>query len=1308
MKKAIHLLCLLLLIVRGVQAQVNLQTGASQYQLSLYDYADQNNKLSTSIKLTYTAGSGLKVNEIPSAIGAGWELECGGFIERIQHGEPDDQKNNDTYTYPTLANLPMSSSQFTAFKQWKNSYFPNGYLFSEFNPSQPMTNDGAYSPLLTAVDAAYNYRSAQKYQADLEQDVFKFSFNGRTGFFVIGKKGQDGTYPIRTLYDSKLKIVKIDGDLNNNQNIRTTISSFEITDENGILYKFGTADLTEVCEYSQKKSYPSTGLYATNSGSVTWSYAVVTNTAPTSATSLNGVPKNSFVKNKWYLTEIVNPHTSTSITFSYETYQIDREGAQSFHLSSAEGVIVIDRIKGTKKRLKKIALSIDETIDFVYSANFRKDITTDKALESIEIKYKEDIRRKWSFETGYFIKQQIRGSAENLSDEEKRWARLCLKKLTKLDAAGIEESGYSFSYYMGTEPLFNNIPSAIPPLFSFLQDSWGYYNKTRSYGSQIFEPYNGNTFPFSIYKNRTENFPGTSHSYLYERYPQNDVFSGMLKNVTTPFGGSLSFDYEHNYYSFSPDFKGSGGARVNKTTVFDGIDHAKDIITEYKYVKEDGVTTSSWGGFEVIPLESNITSMKIYKKCGDKKYPGVNLPQLAISYQSYFTFSPSFSFSGSLSYAATAAISMVVKDLLRNLITSILIDNFTDDWKEYQQTTYSSVQQNFHNPLPFQYSRVEVIQKGITEGNGKQVYEFTSPAEGNALFAIDHPTLSKPYSSKQRYAFWLYGLPKIVSTYDKNNNLVRKIENSYTPYKTTLTNAAFLSQKWTPTKKTYNCAFLPTVSSSSSDISYEIYSPICGRVELTSTKETIYQNEGGVRSSVNEKVYTYSPDNYQVSSISSTDSKLRSVVTNFKFPADFPSIPVYQQMVAKNIISTLIEKTDKIDNQQKFLTRTNFELFNGRYLPASVVSQVGSSAIETIESYNAYDAFGNPTDVQKVNNIKQSYQWGYNGQYMVAKVLNASNLGSTGVREFFYENFEENTSGNVVSGNSHTGTKYWDGAYTVSYSIPNSRNYIIQWWNYNGNKWVFNQESYTGSKLINGLIDDVRIFPKDAEINTYTYNPLVGMTSGIDPDGRTVYYEYDTFNRLILVRDNDNNILKKTCYNYAGQPENCAVAVVYKNIEKSGSFTRNDCPPGYTGSSITYIVPANAYTSTNSQLAADALAQNDVNTNGQVYANVNGTCTPLASVPFSVYCHSDNTYIVSFDNDVTNTHYSFTIPSRAYNYNLAGIAPGTYDITVTCQGDCGSGIYSLPCGYYYGSGQAPVFYNIPVSASSCNSLYIDK
>jgi hypothetical protein len=66
----------------------------------------------------------------------------------------------------------------------------------------------------------------------------------------------------------------------------------------------------------------------------------------------------------------------------------------------------------------------------------------------------------------------------------------------------------------------------------------------------------------------------------------------------------------------------------------------------------------------------------------------------------------------------------------------------------------------------------------------------------------------------------------------------------------------------------------------------------------------------------------------------------------------------------------------------------------------------------------------------------------------------------------------------------------------------------------------------------------------------------------------------------------------------------------YYSSAKSGSFVKNDCTnaDGPAGPAVIYNVPANKYTSTISQAAADALAVADLNANGQHNANIYGTC----------------------------------------------------------------------------------------------------
>lgn len=58
-------------------------------------------------------------------------------------------------------------------------------------------------------------------------------------------------------------------------------------------------------------------------------------------------------------------------------------------------------------------------------------------------------------------------------------------------------------------------------------------------------------------------------------------------------------------------------------------------------------------------------------------------------------------------------------------------------------------------------------------------------------------------------------------------------------------------------------------------------------------------------------------------------------------------------------------------------------------------------------------------------------------------------------------------------------------------------------------------------------------FPANTvQLNTYAYVPLKGMTSETDVNGKTINYEYDKLQRLLLARDLNNNIVKQYDYKY--------------------------------------------------------------------------------------------------------------------------------------------------------------------------------
>ena len=207
----------------------------------------------------------------------------------------------------------------------------------------------------------------------------------------------------------------------------------------------------------------------------------------------------------------------------------------------------------------------------------------------------------------------------------------------------------------------------------------------------------------------------------------------------------------------------------------------------------------------------------------------------------------------------------------------------------------------------------------------------------------------------------------------------------------------------------------------------------------------------------------------------------------------------------------------------------------------------------------------------------------------------------------------------------------------------------------------------------NGNIDELRLYPKGALVTTYTYKPLVGMTSQTDASGKTMYYEYDAYGRLAIVRDQYQNIVKQYCYMYANSSDvtPCVGQTVYYNDEQSQGFYKNDCSNG-TGSLVTYDVPMNTYSSTISKDDANNKALSDIAANGQAYANANGTCTIYAQITYeNTFFAGDNVYgdvVVRFYADANGTQ-PIVVSNLTVNYEQDDQQYGTpYYMTATVSG----------------------------------------
>jgi hypothetical protein len=269
-----------------------------------------------------------------------------------------------------------------------------------------------------------------------------------------------------------------------------------------------------------------------------------------------------------------------------------------------------------------------------------------------------------------------------------------------------------------------------------------------------------------------------------------------------------------------------------------------------------------------------------------------------------------------------------------------------------------------------------------------------------------------------------------------------------------------------------------------------------------------------------------------------------------------------------------------------------------------------------------------------------------------------------------------------------TGERYYDlskGSLTKSVQgLTNGKQYKLSYWTKNSSAfsvnyastviqgmttggWTFFEHLFTtGSVDVvlsgSGLVDEVRLYPADAQMVTAAYKPLTGKLSECDVSGKPLYYQYDEFGRRLFVLDENRNIIQKISYHEPGQVQSNSV---FYNTQKEQSFIKNNCAPGYDGSSVTYAVPEKKYLSTVSQLAADAQAQEELDAKGQDFANIRGGCTLGNVVAIIGSEYLGTAYSITFTNSNNSSlSYSFGLGVNCRDCNLGTIPLGTYNIKV--------------------------------------------
>lgn len=822
--------------------------------------------------------------------------------------------------------------------------------------------------------------------------------------------------------------------------------------------------------------------------------------------------------------------------------------------SSTDEIVVIDSIVGT-----------NASVQFTYSKDREDHIIGPGELLSRLIKV-----QVFSRTTGAVIKEA------NLTHSYSSYFSSPLTKRLMLDGVQTGKNGeekYSFKYNPDNLPAYFIGTSTV----SCQEDFWGYKN-------------NGGGITY-IYDDFAPNG-------IADRFPDEQKAQAcILQEIKYPTGGITKFEYECNrvrgdFYGYGftrrPADGKVGGLRVKRISNL-AYEGATPQVKTYEYVS---TLHPSYGYLQYSQFAYNQETFNYFMgPCGPQGTP----PEGLFTSENLCTGSPMGRFIG--------------------------------------------------NPMaPVVYDKVTEYYGDATNNSGKTVYNYELPESPYDESVIEPRFFSPWHVDVGNYT------PRLVSKMEyKNENgqyrIIRKTETAYTGI------------QWTPFSTGFNIA---------SDL---IIKNLVGREEVAAW--FYFQNyDFGARLHLSDNIaypslnlpdevnvydyvdangsfiktttkYSYN-EHGQVISESIGTSKKDELITKFTYPIDYVNQAPYSTMVARNILTPVIEQSTFKNNSGNFLQsqKTNYGYWNfgsqswntgitNQILPQTIETKKGANDVETRIEYFSYDQKSNPVYVAKENDARQLYIWSYNKAYPVAQVVNVPDDQKQFVS---YTSFEDTDYGNwsisgpqvIIDDNTApTGRKCFSLTRFVhiNRSLNAGSSYILSYWyktegpiifNANStvlattqpkNGWVYEKRRITGTSLLSlsgsvGFIDELRLYPETAQMTTFAYEPLVGITAQCDINDKITYYSYDASGRLSLVKDDNGNILKKICYNFQGQPDACG-----ENALPLWQFTGvTRCKP----------CPQNSNYFTNIQQREER----DNNANSDTYGNlrwvdgdVSGSCT---------------------------------------------------------------------------------------------------
>lgn len=773
----------------------------------------------------------------------------------------------------------------------------------------------------------------------------------------------------------------------------------------------------------------------------------------------------------------------------------------------------------------------------------------------------------------------IEGTSTELPNNNSR----TIKNILFKDPADSVIEKYTFTYYPGQ-------PSGIVE-FGRGKDWWGYANGSSTLPSTV--PVSSATLVTDLGGPYTQ-IVGCSGCREASLQPK---LGGMIRQIYFPTGGNSEFVYESNLYTdINSNIKEGPGIRVKEIISNDAV--GNKIKKSYKYgVGENGAGSLAWkpAGYDFYTIkfqhyvpfdhESSISSPTDWKSYRIRTYTSDPLPDLAAAYRMPVYYTEVAEYTSPVSGAATNGKTVF----------------------KYSVPTYAA---------PFTTLDANVAGVGELYPIGNFTYnEWSSPV----------------LVEKTEYKYVAGGTPvyqPVVSQVNAYENFRTQNVQQVSIYR--LYNFPWDDAGVVVNRKAERFLVSEPAPNYAIQANWKVFYPLDKTLISAIKKPTVetVTAYGATGTSITTSTeYKYdNTDHMLPTRVITQRSDGKSTVAYALYPQDYPAGNAFiDNLKSNNILAAPVETATLLNNGSSYTvlagTATTYKT-NNTGLPDKVyrleapvdLAQAsfkfsnraagqlpfsGTAAAYGLDSryksqltYNLFDAANNPLTITPENDIPVSYIWSYNRQYPVAEVKNAN--------------------------------------YALLETVLGAA--ALNTFSLNANPTAASVKSFLAP-----LRSDARL--NNAEINTLTYDRLVGITSTQDNRGRETSYEYDTYKRLKLVRDNQSNIVKQMEYSF--------VNPAYFSVAKSGSYTRNNCGAGFNGSTITYTVPAGTYTSNVSQADADAQATTDLTTNGQAYANANGYCWQYENTAYS------KVFVRECGTNLYGTNVTYTVPAGRYTSSVS-------------------------------------------------------